>query len=75
MVIKSIKSVDLHKYWKVLVKNYNKIPLTKKIDVDLADYVTLKTIDGLFLLLEKEESNIRNNPKARISEILKKVFK
>ncbi|MAW30315.1 MAG: hypothetical protein CMD15_00175 [Flavobacteriales bacterium] len=75
VVIKSIKRVELHKYWKVLVKNYNKIPLTKKIDVDLADYVTLKTIDGLFLLLEKEESNIRNNPKARISDILKKVFK
>ena len=75
VVIKSIKRVDLHKYWKVLVKNYNKIPLTKKIDVDLADYVTLKAIDGLFLLLEKEESNIRNNPKARISDILKKVYK
>lgn len=75
IVNQSIKRVELHKYWKVLVKSYNKIPLTKKIDVDLADYVTRKTIDGLFLLLEKEESNIRNNPKARISDILQKVFK
>ena len=58
-----------------MLKSYNKVPLVKKINVDLEDYVTQKTIDGLFLLLEKEESNIRNNPKARISDILKKVFK
>jgi len=75
LVTQSIKNVQLRKYWKVLLKSYNKVPLVKKIDVDLEDYVTQKTIDGLFLLLEKEESNIRNNPKARISDILKKVFK
>ncbi len=75
LVTQSIKNVQLRKYWKVLLKSYNKVPLVKKIDVDLEDYVTQKTIDGLFLLLEKEETNIRNNPKARTSEILKKVFK
>ena len=75
LVTQSTKNVQLSKYWKVLLKSYNKVPLVKKINVDLEDYVTQKTIDGLFLLLEKEESNIRNNPKARISDILKKVFK
>tara|TARA_B100001248_G_scaffold262381_1_gene257944 strand:- start:878 stop:1597 length:720 start_codon:yes stop_codon:yes gene_type:complete len=75
LVTQSTKNVQLSKYWKVLLKSYNKVPLVKKINVDLEDYVTQKTIDGLFLLLEKEESNIRNNPKSRISDILKKVFK
>ena len=30
---------------------------------------------GLFFLIEQEEKNIRNNPRARTTEILKKVFK
>ena len=74
LVTQSTKNVQLSKYWKVLLKSYNKVPLVKKINVDLEDYVTQKTIDGLFLLLEKEESNIRNNPKARSSDILRKYL-
>ena len=75
IVNKSINKVNLTKYWGVLSARYNSIPSTKKVNTDLEDYVTNKAISGLFILIAAEEHNIRNNPKARVSEILQKVFK
>jgi hypothetical protein len=42
--------------------------------VDLDDYVTRKTLDGLFLKLAAEEKRIRENPVARTTDLLKQVF-
>ncbi|MDX1513605.1 MAG: DUF4197 domain-containing protein [Gammaproteobacteria bacterium] len=42
--------------------------------VDIDAYVTEEALDGLFLLIAREEKRIRENPVARTSEILKKVF-
>jgi len=42
--------------------------------LDLDDYVTDKTLDGLFLKLAAEEKNIRENPVARTTDLLKQVF-
>lgn len=74
-VKRSIEKVNLTKYWGVLAETYNSIPLTKKIDTDLEEYVANQAINGLFVLIAKEEENIRKNPKARVSEILEQVFK
>ncbi|MFT5446455.1 MAG: hypothetical protein ACI9DC_001622 [Gammaproteobacteria bacterium] len=41
---------------------------------DLDGYVTTKALDGLFLMIAAEEKRIRENPVARTSELLKKVF-
>jgi len=41
---------------------------------DLDAYVTNQAMDGLFALIAQEEANIRANPAARGSEILRKVF-
>lgn len=43
-------------------------------DYDLDAYVTRKALDGLYLMMEREEAEIRQNPVARTSDILKKVF-
>ncbi len=75
IVKKSMSKVQVYKYWNPLIKKYNSIPLSKKINPDLDEYITSKTIQGLFKLIEIEEKEIRTNPKKRISEILKKVFK
>ena len=75
IVKKSMAKVQVYKYWNPLIKKYNSIPLSKKINPDLDEYITSKTIQGLFKLIEIEEKEIRTNPKKRISEILKKVFK
>ena len=41
---------------------------------DLDDYITRKALDGLFLKIGEQEKLIRENPVARTSEILEKVF-
>lgn len=41
---------------------------------DLNAYVTDKALDGLFHKIAQEEKKIRENPAARTSELLKKVF-
>ncbi len=70
----SLQKVNATKYWKSLMRAYNKIPFIKKVNPDLEIYVTEKAIDGLFFMIEKEEKRIRENPKKRTTELLKKVF-
>lgn len=75
IIISAMDKVDLAKKWNPLIKKYNTIPFTKKINPDLEDYITTKTIDGLFILIAEQEKEIRNNPEARVSDLLIKVFK
>ena len=70
----SLNKVNATKYYGDLVNTYNKIPLVQKVNPDLDDYATDKAIEGLFVMIAKEEKNIRENPVARTSELLKKVF-
>ena len=71
----SLEKVDATKYYSDVVTSYNKLPTTfKKIDPDLTSYVVGKAVDALFDQVAKEEMNIRANPLARGSDILKKVF-
>lgn len=74
VVKESIGREEVTKHWKPLADAYNSIPLVKKVDPDLEAYVTQKTVDGLFTLIAEEEKRIREDPIARISEILRKVF-
>jgi hypothetical protein len=37
--------------------------------------VTNKALDGLFYMIGEEEKKIRTDPAARVTELLKKVFK
>lgn len=70
----SLDEVNATKYYGDLVNSYNKIPLVSKVDPELDNYATEKAIDGLFILVAQEEANIRENPLARTTDILKKVF-
>ena len=45
---------------------------TASLDVD--SYVTQKASDGLFKMIAEEEKRIRENPAARTTELLQKVF-
>ena len=42
--------------------------------LDIDRYVTEKTLDGLFLMVAEEERRIRQDPVARSTELLRKVF-
>ncbi len=49
-------------------------PFTKTKVMDLDGYVTDKALDGLFVMLAQEEAKIRQDPAARTTDLLKKVF-
>lgn len=70
----SLDKVGATKHWNAVFTTYNKIPLVKKVNPDLSEYVTNKAIDGLFVQIAKQELEIRKNPAARVTELLKKVF-
>jgi hypothetical protein len=70
----SLDKVGATKYWNTVFSSYNKLPFVKKVNPDLLDYVTNKAIDGLFVQIAKEELEIRKNPVARVTDLLKKVF-
>jgi len=71
----SLNKVEATKYYSDIVNTYNKFPTTfTKINPDLPGFVTDKATNALFDLVAKEEKNIRENPVARTTELLKKVF-
>ena len=74
IVENSLHKVSATKYWEQLVVAYNKIPLVVKMNPNLSEYATQKAIDGIFIVVAEEELQIRKNPAARVSAILKKVF-
>ena len=63
------------RYYADIASIYNRIPLTfEKVNPDLPGYVVGKAVDALFDQIAREEANIRANPVARTTEILRKVF-
>ena len=71
----SLDKVDATKYYTDIATTYNKLPTTfKKVEPNLTAFVVGKAVDALFDQVAKEEANIRVNPLARTSDILKKVF-
>jgi hypothetical protein len=70
----SLQKVNATKYYNDIVTRYNSIPMVQKVNPDLDDYATDKAIEGLFLMIAKEEKNIRADPAARTTELLKRVF-
>jgi hypothetical protein len=70
----SLDKVNATRLWEDVIKSYNQIPFVKKQNPDLTAYVTEKAINGLFIMIAKEEMKIRQDPVARTTELLKKVF-
>lgn len=75
VISSNMNKVGVTKSYKALKDKYLSIlPLSTTESIDLDRYVTTKALAGLFHMLGQEEANIRTNPKARTTEILKKVF-
>ncbi len=74
IVDQSLGQVNATKYWGEATSIYNKVPFVKPVNTDLTGFVTEKALVGVFKMIEKEENNIRANPLARTSDLLKKVF-
>lgn len=74
IVQNSLNKVNATKYYGNLVTEYNKVPFVTKVNPDLNAYATDMAIKGLFTMIAKEEKNIRQDPAARTTDLLKKVF-
>jgi Protein of unknown function (DUF4197) len=76
VIRESLDKVNATKYWSIVFTTYNELPTTfKKINPDLPSYVTERALAGVFHYIEDEEAKIRLNPAARVTDLLKKVFK
>ena len=74
---KLVGNVSAFSAWNDLSHGYNQVaPLAgwQKVKTQLDNYVTNKALNGLFLKLQLEEKKIRQDPAARVSDILKRVF-
>lgn len=75
IIQRSLDKLDATRHYADIINGYNRLPTTfNKLNPDLPGYVTEKAVDALFDQIAKEEANIRANPRARTTEILKKVF-
>lgn len=74
IVHKSMSQVGTTQSYQALEEKVHTIPFTDKLNIDLDKYVTGKGLDGLFLMLAEEEKKIRQDPAARVTDLLKKVF-
>ena len=74
VVAKQIGEAGATRAYADLMARYEKVPLVRRQSVDLEDYVTKKSLDGLFHMVGEEEKAIRSNPAARTTELLKQVF-
>jgi len=73
VVENALASTNATKYWQSIFETYNKFSF-KKVNPDLTAYVTERALSGIFYQVGKEEQQIRKDPVARTSDILKKVF-
>ena len=74
IVSKKMAEIGLIEQFQSLIQKYNAIPFTQDLSFKLDDYITKQALDGLFDLLEESERDIRQNPAARTSDLLQKVF-
>lgn len=70
----SLDKVGATEVWTNIINRYNALPLTSKVNPDLADYVTNEALKGVFTMIAIEEKEIRNNFAARSTALLKRVF-
>lgn len=75
IIAKALESTGATKHWTSLTTTYNKLPTSfNKVETDLSAYVTQKALDGVFYQVAQEEKEIRKNPAARVTDLLKNVF-
>lgn len=75
-VKETLAKYDVTKKYNEIVDKYESIPFVNKfMALDLDHYVLQKALDGLFHVLGEEESKIRKDPAARVTKLLREVFK
>lgn len=74
VVSQKVGEVGATSAYKNMMGRYESVPMVRSQSLDLDDYVTNKSLDGLFHMVGEEEKKIRTNPVARSTDLLKTVF-
>jgi hypothetical protein len=74
-VSQSMSQVGVTRQYKDLISRFEAIPFARSQTFDLDGYVVDKGLAGLFHVLGEQEKQIRTNPTARVTGLLKEVFK
>lgn len=74
IVQKATEKVQLAETYNKYAEMGSKFGVVKKEDAKIEQYVTNKALDGLYLMIAKEEAAIRKDPVGQASSLLKKVF-
>lgn len=70
----AMSEVGVTRQYQSLDAKIRTVPFADQASFDLDQYVTEKSLSGLFLMLAAEEKKIRQDPAARVTDLLKKVF-
>ncbi len=73
-VKKVMDSVGVTRLYTDLETRYNSIPLVQKVHFDINDYITRKGLEALYRYIAVEERKIRTDVKARVTDLLRRVF-
>lgn len=73
-VEKAMSANSVTKQYDELTSKAQSIPFMKSQSLDINSYVVSKALDGLFYTLGQQEKQIRTNPAARTTSLLKDVF-
>jgi hypothetical protein len=65
---------SLLKKYKEFANKGVKFGLVAEKDIDVENYVTQKTLDGLYLVMAEEERAIRSDPTGQANQLLRTVF-
>lgn len=74
IVQKATENVQLAASYNKYAEMGSKFGVVKKEDANIEQYVTNKTLDGVYFMIAKEEAAIRKDPLGQASSLLKKVF-
>jgi hypothetical protein len=74
IVTKATEKVQLAETYNKYAELGSKYGVVKKEDAKIEQYVTNKALDGVYLMIAKEEAAIRQDPIGQASSLLKKVF-
>jgi hypothetical protein len=74
IVTRATEKVALADKYNAVAGKMSAMGLLKKDDANVQQYVTGRTLDGLYLIIGEEEKKIRQDPVGTGSAILKKVF-
>ena len=77
-----IAGISTEQSWNELTTNWNKLAGSvlgqmagmKTVDVKLEDYILQQALKGMYLKIAEREKEIRTNTKARVTNLLQKVF-